>query len=142
MKGCVIVAVYKISDILKALCSASIDGYYYVSISCNDEDNDSLLLSYENDTNSEEEFIDSVSSFYSTLEPENDYDPNDICPLLFSNDEIQDLSDCILNAIHVFKDSPKNKKLDRDTRDKIKKSLVAWRNLDAKFNKFFKHYFE
>ena len=60
---------------------------------------------------------------------------------MFTNDEVQDLSNGISNVINVFKDSPKNKNLDRDTRDNIKKSLVAWRNLDAKFEHFFKNYF-
>lgn len=135
-------AVYKISDILNALASASVDGYNYVDISFDPENDDSLLFEYENDYDSESEFIDSVSTSFSNLSSTDEYNPNDICPLMFTNDEVQDLSDGISNVIAAFKNSPKNPKIDRDTRDNIKKALIAWRNLDAKFKKFFKNYFE
>ena len=131
-------AVYKISDLLNSLSSASVDGYEYVDISSDSEDDESLLFSYENAYDSEDEFIDSISTSFSDVPSTDEYNPHDICPLMFTNDEVQDLSNGISNVINVFKDSPKNKNLDRDTRDNIKKSLVAWRNLDAKFEHFFK----
>ena len=39
-------AVYKISDLLNSLSSASVDGYEYVDISSDSEDDESLLFSY------------------------------------------------------------------------------------------------
>ena len=135
-------AIYKITDLLSSLSSASTDGYDYVDISSDSEDDGSLCFTYGDEYYSEGEYIDSVSISFSNVPSSDEYDPNDICPLMFTNDEIQDLSNGISNVINVFKDSPKNKNLDRDTRDNIKKSLIAWRNLNAKFEKFFKRYFE
>lgn len=138
-------AIYKVSDLLNRLEKIAIEGYEFVDIhelEADDEFPAALLVNAieDFDFSSEDEEISSVEipkdyDFYSFNRI---HQSDETCRTIsFTYKEISSLSHAVNNAINFSKqllDDPENKSL----RNEIKKSASEWRNLQAKFTKFFK----
>ena len=138
-------AIYKTSDLLDILSEIINDGYEYVEVMELDaEDDIPAALNFsaiESDCCSVD--YDNVES----AEIPDDYDyvlriqphPDDICHIInFTYDELSSLYHAVNNALEYSKDCLKDPSCTRELRDDIKISSAEWRNLQAKFAKFFK----
>lgn len=138
-------AIYKVSDLLDRLEHIAVEGYEFVDVRELEADDDiptSILIDVIEDfyCSSEDEEIPSVK-----IPEDYDFDSfnrthklSDTCrSISFTYEEILTLSHAIDNAINFSKqllDDPENKPL----KNEIKQSASEWRNLQAKFAKFFK----
>ena len=138
-------AIYKTSDLLDMLSEIINNGYEYVEVMELDAEDDmpaALDFSAIDDGCCSVDYGDVEST-----EIPNDYDyvlrihpqPDDICHIInFTYGELSSIYHAINNALGYTKDCLKDPSCTREMRDEMKASSVEWRNLQAKFAKFFK----
>ena len=138
-------AIYKTSDLLNMLSEIINDGYEYVEVMELDAEDDIPAALNFSAIDSDDCSIDYDN--VESVEIPDDYDyvlrihpqPDDICHIInFTYEELFSIHHAINNALEYMKDCLKDPSCTREIRDEIKSSSIEWRNLQAKFAKFFK----
>ncbi len=147
-----IMAVYKISDILLKLGEMIEDGHAFVELDEYPEEDDSpALLSFNVPVECESPDFD--VSDYESIDACNPNDPSSneiisispdsLCPdLLFTYDEIDLINHAVKNSIEYGKECIDSPNYSRDTKDLIKKDLIDLRNFYPKLQRFYNEFFK
>lgn len=133
-------AVYKTLDLLKKLHEVYQDGFPYVEVSNNADDNSlnfSAIDEFGEGIDYEE--VDSCEFPDNPMFESYTANPEDLCcQFLFTFDELGTVLHAIDNALEYVKEESQKKTYSRDDLESMKTSSVRWRNLRAKLMKFYK----
>lgn len=143
-------AIYKTTDLFNFFSDAIADGFEYVEIdeleTKEDDEEDfsaSLVIDCIMDSHSSEQgVIDSVElpSTYSTYVKCSE--PEDTAPCLFTYEQLAFIDDALHNSIQQAEAYKKSPSCTRETKENIRISTTAWRNLQAKLAKILKDVYE
>ncbi len=135
-------ATYKITDLHNIICDLINDGYEYADVCPYEADDDAPEgLSFAAIESSDGEVcyeeIDSCelpTGYYVGMDSEKPIKATDLCTKLnFTYDEIFSIKCAIDNALEYAKKICEDRSLPPDTIKEVKRSSIAWRNLQAKF---------
>lgn len=137
-------AIYKASDILDFLGEAFLAGSPYVELCEVEADEDSpttLHVSYEKDEDfAIEDMIDSIAEDYNDSLATMKFSLSDIAPIAFTLDEVLRIKQSLDNAIEYTKEESKKPSYSKETLANMDSACVAFRNIQAKLNKFISHF--
>lgn len=136
-------ALYNLIEVLDTVSSIITDGFIYADISelLDDENSASLFFSAPDPDDPEWSIeYEEINSIPDDHDISKYSIPTNKACYGVSFQELATIHHALTNALEYFKECSADKSYPPETKDEIKKSSVKCRNLQAKIDKFLKHY--